>query len=99
MTNTGLAVTFFTAVLSPMLIAVFTRPTMNPKIKILIAVVVTAICVLLGELFDSGFLVWPPDKQLWIILLATFGAQQFSYAVTKDTVVKPIEASTSPQLI
>lgn len=99
MTTTGLAVTFFTAVLSPLLIAVITRPTMNSNVKILIAVIVTVVCIFLGQLFDTGFLAWPPSPQTWLLLLATFGAQQFSYAVTKDSIVKPVEAATTPKLV
>lgn len=91
----GLAVTFFLAVVSPLLIATITNKHMSSQLKLLISIIVTAVCVLVGQFFDKSFQ-FPPDPAFWILLTATFGAQQFAYNVGKDNVVKTVQDKTEP---
>lgn len=92
--TTGYATTFLLSIFSPIVVALITRPKMNSNLKLLIAIVISALCVAAGQFFDGQFQ-FPPSSSFWIILLATFGAQQVSYNLAKDQIIRPVEAATA----
>lgn len=93
--TTGLGVTFLLSVISPVLVAVINKRVADSNVRLLISIIVVALCVLIGQALDRTFS-FPPTAEFWIIMLANFGAQQVSYNLGKDRVVTPIQDPATP---